>query len=401
MKRNFVLLCGLLCALVGCTKPANIIKENVANAEVQLSALLAACEEEGQVRIPSTYRGEKLRFVSPRDWTSGFFAGSLWYMYELTRDEKWAEAAQRHTENLHEIQYFSGHHDVGFMIGSSYGNGRKLKHIEGYDTVIVNTAKALCTRYRPDAGVLQSWNVDSGWQSKKGWMCPVIIDNMMNLELLFKASLISGDESFRNVAISHADRTLEHHYRPDYSTWHVVDYDPVTGTVRGKYTAQGASDDSAWARGQAWSLYGYTMTYRYVRDAKYLQQAENIAKFIFSHPNLPADLVPYWDYNAPNIPNEPRDVSSAAIVASALYELYGHTLNAEYRALADKIVESLSQPAYRAAQGENGGFLLMHSVGSIPHNSNIDVPLNYADYYFLEALVRKSDVELGVPVIGL
>lgn len=404
MKRFIVSICMaavVAMAVVGCGKKADIIEENVANAEVQLTALLAASEEGGELKIPSTYRDGQVRFVPTRDWVSGFFAGSLWYMYELTGDEKWADAARRHTEHLHDIQWLTGHHDVGFMIGSSYGNGRRLKHIEPYDTIIVNAAKSLSTRFRPEAGVLQSWNTDRGWQAERGWNCPVIIDNMMNLELLFKASLISGDETFRNIAISHADKTLEHHYREDFSTWHVVDYDMQTGAIRGKYTAQGAADDSAWARGQAWSLYGYTMTYRYVRDECYLQRAENVVKFLFSHPNMPEDLVPYWDFDAPDIPNAPRDVSSAAIIASALYELYEHTLNGEYKELADKMLVSLSSPAYRAVQGENGGFVLMHSVGSIPHKSNVDVPLNYADYYLLEALVRRQNVEKGLPVAEL
>lgn len=404
MKRFIVSICMaavIAMAVVGCGKKADIIEENVANAEVQLTALLAASEEGGELKIPSTYRDGKVRFVPTRDWVSGFFAGSLWYMYELTGDEKWADAARRHTEHLHDIQWLTGHHDVGFMIGSSYGNGRRLKHIEPYDTIMVNAAKSLSTRFRPEAGVLQSWNTDRGWQAERGWNCPVIIDNMMNLELLFKASLISGDETFRNIAISHADKTLEHHYREDFSTWHVVDYDMQTGAIRGKYTAQGAADDSAWARGQAWSLYGYTMTYRYVRDERYLQRAENVVKFLFSHPNMPEDLVPYWDFDAPDIPNAPRDVSSAAIIASALYELYEHTLNGEYKELADKMLVSLSSPAYRAVQGENGGFVLMHSVGSIPHKSNVDVPLNYADYYLLEALVRRQNVEKGLPVAEL
>ena len=385
-------LLGVVCT--ACNKP-NIVEENIANAEVQLSALLAASQQDGQIRIPSTYRDGKVRFVPKHDWVSGFFAGSLWYMYELTGDEKWVEAAQQHTENLHDIQYLTWHHDVGFMVYDSYGNGRRLKGLVQYDTVIVNTAKSLCTRFRPEAGVLQSWNADKGWQAQRGWKCPVIIDNMMNLELLFKASEISGDDTFKNIAISHSDKTILHHYRDDYSTWHVVDYDHETGAIRGKYTAQGAADDSAWARGQAWGLYGYTLAYRFTKDEMYLQQAQHVVEFIFSHPNLPDDLVPYWDYNAPEIPNTPRDVSSAAIAASALYELYDMTKNKEYKALADTIIESLSSPAYRAEQGTNGGFILMHSVGSIPHNSNIDVPLNYADYYFLEALVRKRNIENG------
>ncbi len=204
---------------------------------------------------------------------------------------------------------------------------------------------------------------------------------------------MSGNNKYRDIAIRHADRTIEEQFRADASSYHVVDYDPQTGEVRRRCTAQGYADESAWARGQAWAIYGYATCFRYTGDKKYLAQAEKVYDFIFSHRNLPSDLVPYWDFNAPNIPNEPRDVSSAAITASALYELYTYNKNEEYRAKADKIVESLSSDAYRAKVGENGGFLLMHSVGSIPHGSNIDVPLNYADYYFLEALLRKQNLD--------
>ena len=219
---------------------------------------------------------------------------------------------------------------------------------------------------------------------------------MMNLELLFKATEFSGDSTFADSAVSHADQTMKNHYRPDYSTYHVVDYDPETGAVRGRYTAQGYSDESSWARGQAWSLYGFTVMYRFTGDEKYLERAEKLAGFLFNNPNMPEDLVPYWDFDCPDIPDTYRDVSSAAIIASALYELYGMTENSLYKEKADKIVESLSSPAYRAEPGTNGGFILMHSVGSIPHGSSIDVPLNYADYYFLEALIRKGNIEKGL-----
>ena len=282
------------------------------------------------------------------------------------------------------------------MIYDSYGNGLRLKNIDGYKDVIVNTAKSLSTRFRPAAGVIQSWDADKGWQANNGWKCPVIIDNMMNLELLFKATEFSGDSTFADIAVSHADQTMKNHYRPDYSTYHVVDYDPETGAVRGRYTAQGYSDESSWARGQAWSLYGFTVMYRFTGDEKYLERAEKVAGFLFNNPNMPEDLVPYWDFDCPDIPDTYRDVSSAAIIASALYELYGMTENSLYKEKADKIVESLSSPAYRAEPGTNGGFILMHSVGSIPHGSSIDVPLNYADYYFLEALIRKGNIETGL-----
>lgn len=386
-------------ALVACASGPDLIKENIANAEIQTKLLIEASEEGDTTRIPSSYQNGKIVFVPVDDWVSGFFAGTLWYMYELTGDEYWADHARRHTEILDEVQYLKWHHDVGFMINDSYGNGLRLKNIPGYEEVCVNTAKSLSTRFRPGAGIIQSWNVDAGWQSQRGWTCPVIIDNMMNLELLYKATLFTGDSTYAKIATSHADKTLQNHFRPDWSCYHVVDYDPQTGEVLGKCTAQGYSDSSAWARGQAWALYGFTSAYRYTGDKRYLDVAENVAGFLFNNPNMPDDLVPYWDFNAPGIPDEPRDVSSAAIIASGLYELYHYTNKQEYKEKADKIIESLSTPAYRAEPGTNGGFILMHSVGSIPHGSGIDVPLNYADYYFLESLIRKRNIEMGLPPV--
>ncbi len=386
-------------ALFSCKAGPDIIRDNVENAEIQIGALMNASEEGDTIRIPSSFQDGKIVYVPTDDWVSGFFAGTLWYMYELTGDENWADHARKHTEVLDTIQYLTWHHDVGFMIYDSYGNGLRLKNIEGYKDVCVNTAKSLSTRFRPKAGVLQSWNTDRGWQAERGWECPVIIDNMMNLELLFKATEFSGDSTYAKIAISHADKTLENHFRPDWSCYHVVDYDLNTGEVRRKCTAQGYADESAWARGQAWALYGYAVAYRFTHDKKYLDLSEHVADFLFNSPTMPEDLVPYWDFNAPGIPDEPRDASSAAVIASGLYEMSYHTGNNEYKEKADKIIESLSTPAYRAAQGTNGGFILMHSVGSIPHGSSIDVPLNYADYYFLEALIRKQNIEKGLPPV--
>lgn len=396
MKLKFLSILALAAFTVQCAPQADIISENVDNAKIQLKYLLEASEAGDTVRIPSTYQNGEIVYVPVDDWVSGFFAGTLWYMYELTGDEYWADHARKHTEILDTIQYLKWHHDIGFMIYDSYGNGLRLKNPDGYKDVIVNAAKSLSTRFRPAAGIIQSWDADKGWQANNGWKCPVIIDNMMNLELLMKATEFTGDSTYYNIAVSHADQTMKNHYRPDYSTYHVVDYDPETGEVRGRYTAQGYSDESAWARGQAWSLYGYTVMYRYTGDKKYLEQAEKVADFILNHPNMPEDLIPYWDFDCPDIPDTYRDVSAGAIMASALYELFGFTGNDMYKEKADKMIESLSSPAYRAAQGTNGGFILMHSVGSIPHGSSIDVPLNYADYYFLEALIRKGNLEKGL-----
>lgn len=370
---------------------SNVINNDINFSTRQYSLMLQQIGREGKVRIPKTIdKLGRMVYIPIDDWCSGFFPGSLCYLYQLTNDKSWLVQSKRFTEALDSIQYLTWHHDVGFMIGSSYLNIYRLNPNKAYKKTIIQTAKSLCTRFRKKAGVIQSWNVDRGWQSKRGWTCPVIIDNMMNLELLFEATRLSGDSTYWKVAVSHANKTLENQFRKDGSCYHVVDYDPNNGAVLHRQTAQGYADNSAWARGQAWAVYGYTVCYRYTHDRKYLDQAVKTLNFVMQNPNLPEDLIPYWDFDAPNIPNEPRDASSAACIASALYEMNNYLPDNGYTSLADRIIRSLSSPEYRAPLGKNGCFLLMHSVGSIPHNNEIDVPLNYADYYFLEALTRRK-----------
>jgi len=395
MKLVRICIVLLIISIFGCklkqTK-SNVAEDDIAMAEKQVGRQVDIIEQSKKMLNPRTLKNGKVEYVPIDDWTSGFFPGTMWLMYDLTKNEKWKKLGIKYTENLDSIKYLTWHHDVGFIIRTSYGNAYRVTKNPKYKAVIIEAAKSLATRFRPTPGVIQSWDEDRGWQGTKGWMCPVIIDNMMNLELLFEASDLSGDSTFRKMAISHANVTMENHFRKDYSCYHVVDYDKVKGGVRSKCTAQGYSDESAWARGQAWALYGYTVCYRETKDKKYLDFVEKIYSFIFSNKNMPADLIPYWDFNAPNIPNEPRDASAAAVMASALYEL-SSLGKMEYKKTADKIIETLSSPAYLATVGTNGNFVLMHSVGSIPHGSEIDVPLNYADYYFLEALTRKQALE--------
>jgi len=380
---------------VSCAPKKDLVADNVNFADKQFRYLVDLCEASADTTlVPDSINEDGTLLCTLRDdWVSGFLPGSMWLMYEFTGDEYWKEHAIRHTENIRDMQFLKWHHDIGFMMGCSFGQGLRICNMPGYSDVLVESARSLCTRFRPVAGVIQSWNTNFDWQSKRGWMCPVIIDNMMNLELLFQASLITGDDSFRKIAISHADKTMQNHYRPDCSCYHVVDYDLETGEVRGRCTAQGFADESSWARGQAWGLYGFTMCYRFTRDQKYLDMAQKIAAFILKHPRLPEDMVPYWDYDCTDIPNTWRDASSASIMASAFYELFTFTGNGEYKAAADKMVESLSSPAYRSELGKNCGFLLTHCVTSVPHNSKIDRPLTYADYYLLEALHRKTAIE--------
>jgi Glycosyl Hydrolase Family 88 len=386
------MLLGQMSCLTKTGVKEGFVEENIKFAAAQEKLQVAQIEKSGKILNPRTVKEGKVNYVVSDDWTSGFYPGTMWYMFELTGDSVWRTYARKYTEAIDTIKFMTWHHDVGFMAQCSFGNGLRLSE-KKYKEVILQSAKSLSTRFRPVAGIIQSWNVNKGWQSQRGWECPVIIDNMMNLELLFNATKLSGDSSFYKIAVSHADKTLQNHYRLDYSSYHVVDYSMADGSVRKRCTAQGYSDESSWARGQAWGIYGFTMCYRETHDIKYLRQAQKSFEFVVHHKNFPTDFVPYWDLDAPKIPDEPRDASSAAILASALYELSTYERGKYYKGWAEKIMQSLASPAFRARLGENGNFILMHSVGSIPHGNEIDVPLNYADYYFLEALKRKRDLE--------
>jgi hypothetical protein len=317
-------------------------------------------------------------------WCSGFFPGTLWYLYEYSGNEELKQIAHQRTMLIEKEQYNTGTHDLGFMLYCSFGNGLRLTGNEEYNKVLVQGAQSLISRFNETTGCIQSW--DHG-----KWQFPVIIDNMMNLDLLFWAAYETSDTSLVRKSISHSNQTIRHHYRDDYSAYHLVDYDTITGEPAGKQTVQGYADETAWARGQAWGLYGYVSLYRNTRDQVYLNHAEKIAGFILDHPNLPEDLIPYWDFDAPDIPDAKRDASAGSIIASALIELSDLSKGANSKKYLDsgiKILKSLSSDKYRANQGENGNFILMHSVGHFTANSEVDVPLTYADYYFVEALMR-------------
>lgn len=325
-------------------------------------------------------------------WTSGFYPGSLWYLYAYTHKPIYKQLAEQWTKGLEQEQYNTGTHDLGFMLYCSYGNGYRLTHDPAYKAVLLNGAKSLATRFDPKVGLIKSWN------TFKTYSYPVIIDNMMNLEYLLWASQESGNPAYRQVAMTHADNTIKYHFRPDGSSYHVIAYNP-DGTVAGKLTHQGAADESAWARGQAWGLYGYTVMYRYTNEKRYIQMAEKIAQFFLNHKNLPADKIPYWDFDRPG---EERDTSAGAIAASALLELsqYSKANGNTYRQAATTMLESLASPAYKAALGSNSQFVLMHSTGHKPGNSEINVPLVYADYYYLEGLIRLEQLKQKKPLFA-
>ena len=318
-------------------------------------------------------------------WTSGFFAGSLWQLYQLTQDTDVLSMAERRTFALDSLLSYPQSHDLGFQVNSSYGNGYKLTGDPKYLPLIEQGAGALASRFNPNVGATLSWTA-----GEKGAAYPVIIDNMMNLELLEYASKLFSCDSLDDIAVRHARTTMAYHFRPDYSSYHMLDYDPVTGEVRRRVTVQGYSDDSAWARGQAWALYGYSMMFRETGREEFLSQAENIARMLMRR--LPSDGIPYWDFDDPGIPDTYRDASAAAVMCSAFLELStlskDKKLSGQCVAMAGKQIRTLASSQYLAEPGENGGFLLKHSVGNLPGCSEIDTPLIYADYYFLEALNR-------------
>ena len=335
-------------------------------------------------RMPRTFQQGRSVTSDTEWWCSGFYPGTLWYLYEYTKDAQVKAEAEKRLAILEKEQRYTGNHDIGFMIYCSFGNAYRITGDKKYKAVIDTAAVYQVTRYRPAIQAIQSWNKSNRLR------CPVIIDNMMNLEQLLWVAQQGGDPQFRTIAETHANTTLKNHYRPDHSTFHIVDYDLQTGAILKKVNGQGAHDTSAWSRGQAWGLYGFTMMYRFTKNDTYLRHAQNIADFILRHPNLPADKIPYWDYNAPQIPTA-RDASAGAIAASALLELGQYASNADRERYVDAAVvmlKALSSPAYRAKPGENGGFLLQHSVGHFLANSEVDVPLTYADYYFVEGLLR-------------
>lgn len=321
--------------------------------------------------------------VPSKDWTSGFFAGNFWQLYKLTGDDAFKERAKMWTAFVEKEKHNAGTHDMGFKVFCSFGNALSVEDNLDYRNIIVESAKTLSTRYSDHIGSIRSWDFN-----KDRWQFPVIIDNMMNLELLFEATKITGDSTYHNIAVNHANTTLKNHFRPDGSTWHVLDYDTISRQVRARETHQGISDNSSWARGQGWAINGFTMSYRYTKDVNYLKQAEKTAQFFINHKNLPKDGIPYWDFSHPDIPNISRDASAAAIVASALVELYGYTNNKEYLNYSEKVIESLKTPTYILPADLNIPFILDHSFGDWSKKKEMDEPIVYGDYYFLETLLR-------------
>lgn len=396
---KLILVCGLLSFATACT-PTEPTTEQAASetpvsfdAGQRLAALSARMVKDlpsipvDSTAIPRTFEEGAVKGTPSKSWTSGFFPGMLWQLYASSEDPALKAAAEQWQAFVAKEQYDGGTHDLGFKVFCSFGSGWRATGSEVYQDVFVTAAKTLCTRYNEKIGAIRSWD-----HHADVWQFPVIIDNMMNLEMLFEATRVTGDSLYHQVAEQHALTTLQNHFREDNSSWHVVSYDTLTGAVEKKNTHQGYSHESAWSRGQAWGIYGYAMAYEYTQRPEFLAQAEKIADYIFQHPALPDDLIPYWDYDAPNIPDEPRDVSAATVTASGLFNLakFVPQKAAQYRTWANTILANLEKPIY---QTDVPPFFLQHSVGSIPGKFEMDAPIIYADYYYVEALRRSVEAQ--------
>lgn len=394
MQKKYIIKIALLgCILLGLScKESNNNSSDLKDTEFILKSRYDKLVEYplDSLGIPRSTSAslEKVIKVKPKDWTSGFFPGNLWLIYSLTKDERFKNKAIEWTACLEKEKLNDRTHDMGFKIFCSYGNGYQITDNKKYKDVILESAKTLSTRFNANVGAIRSWDFN-----KNIWEFPVIIDNMMNLELLFEATKISGDSLYHNIAVNHANKTLKNHVRKDNSTYHVVVYDTILGIAKEKITHQGFKNESSWSRGQAWCVYGFTMAYRYTKNKKYLDQAVATANFFINHRNLPKDGIPYWDFNDTSIPDAPKDVSAATIICSSFFELYNYTGNNEFLEFSKNILETLKSDKYMLGESITAPFILDHSTGNWPKNDEIDVPIVYADYYYLEALLRSKKYE--------
>lgn len=405
MKRKQIVLM-LVLALISCGKTSRKKKpEQKDTLMVTIDSLLKTATQQYEFlsdrvtpgQYPKTYHKEtdKLETSDSGWWCSGFYPGTIIYLNEVNPSDKLQKEVDSFLADLKKEEFNTSTHDLGFMMFCSFGNAERVNKSKEYEEILMNSARSLSTRYNSTAKVIRSWD-SAPWNHANNEQIAVIIDNMMNLELLFWATNYSKDSTYYNIAVNHANTTMANHFRPDYSSFHEVIYDEKTGQAVAHITNQGAADSSSWARGQAWGLYGYTVMYRATKDIKYLEQANHIANYILNHPNLPKDKIPYWDFYAPNIPNALRDSSAAALIASALLELSTYThgkVSEEYVTNATTILTHLLNPEYFAKVGENGGFLLKHGVGNMPNHTEIDTPLSYGDYYLVEAMLRYKNLK--------
>ena len=372
-------------------------EDNIKYCEAQALRTLSALPTSDA--IPNSIEKDSVNWqlTTSTSWTSGFWPGILWYLYENTKEDAWKEAAEHSTEAILPLTNKKvTNHDIGFVTMCSLGNGYRLTGNETYKKGLLRAADSLAVWFNPTVGTILSWP----HMTKRGnWPHNTIIDNMMNLELLFWAARNGGGQYLYDIACTHAETTMKNHFRPDYSCYHVAVYDTLTGNFIKGVTHQGWKDDSMWARGQAWAIYGYTMVYRETKDTRFLDFAKKVAGVYLNR--LPKDRIPYWDFDAATMSlDEPRDASAAAITASALLELSTYVIDRNsaryYRDEAEKMLTTLSSSSYQA--GETKSAFLLHSVGHKPHGTDVDAAIIYADYYYIEALTRLRKLQAGRPL---
>tara|TARA_R110002050_G_scaffold9730_8_gene34343 strand:- start:1885 stop:3108 length:1224 start_codon:yes stop_codon:yes gene_type:complete len=399
MRAFFVIL---IFSLISCKNSPNnkglAQKIVISEPDFNLDRAIADVESQLEIAVPKlTDLSKHPRLIETNDtewkeipngrlvWTSGFYPGILWYMYDITKDEKWKEEAIRRTEVFEDFKTITEHHDIGFMMFPAYGNGYILGDKKEYKDILLTSARSLASRYNPAVGTIRSWSnkMHPRWQQHI-----TIIDNMLNLELLFWSAKNGGDKSHYDIAVKHAETTMKNHFREDYTSWHVIEYDSINGQVLNRHTKQGLHDDSRWSRGQAWGIYGYTLMYRETKDKKFLDFAKKITDRYLGL--LPEDYIPHWDFDIDTSKDDDRDASAAAVVASSLLELSTYmedgALQKKYYNSALKMLASLSSEKYSGV-GKTDSFLL-HSTGAKSLGHEIDVALIYADYYYIEALDR-------------
>lgn len=391
---------GLLSCSSAEKTPNLDVNRQLSYCNVQLNKTLTSIGDTVLVprNILTGQRDWNLVQVDITEWTVGFWPGILWYDYEVSMQNKMKNHAIHYTELLKPLTTLPAYdHDLGFQLFCSYGNAYRLTGKEEYKQIVLNAADTLATLFNPKVGTILSWPREV---EPNNWPHNTIMDNMMNLEMLYWAAKNGGDEKLYDIATKHAETTMKHQFREDGGNYHVAVYDTISGNFIKGVTHQGYADSTLWARGQAWAIYGYTMVYRETRDKEFLRFAEKVTDLYLAR--LPkGEYVPFWDFDAPNIPNEPRDASAAAIVSSALLELSqiedDKNKADEYKAAAINMLIELSSDKYQS--GDSASSFLLHSTGHWPNGSEIGASINYADYYYIEALVRYKRMKEGLSVV--
>ncbi|HEY65422.1 MAG TPA: glucuronyl hydrolase [Caldilineae bacterium] len=349
---------------------------------------------EKAIGFPQATEHGRWRYTEDGGWTGGFWPGRLWLAYLVTEEGRYATAAREWCVRLAPREFDTTTHDLGFLFYPSYVTGYRLTDERALRYGALAAAETLTRRFNPKGNFIQAWGpLDDPRRRGR-----TIVDTMMNLDLLFWATTQTGENRFSDIAVRHARTCQTHHVRPDGSTAHVYDFNPDTGEPIGQNTHQGYSPTSCWSRGQAWAIYGFTTCYRRTGDEAFLATARKLADWFIAH--LPEDHVPYWDFNAPDIPNEVRDSSAAAIAACGLLDLAIAAGEPRYREAGLEILTSLATHYTSRDHPEEEGILL-HATGAKPLGREIDVSLTYGDYYFVEGLLRILEPEKLSRAIGL